>query len=129
MAYVGSPSQRKKLLNKLRHDLTRRPEQNNVDEDDGGDGDDSDDSDDGVKGDGEGGGNGDGEGEEGGDAWGTVVITTYSALRVDFDELTKAVPRWNYCILDEGHLIRNPSSVTSLAIRRFGAHARHRLVS
>ena len=111
VAYVGSPSQRKKLLKKLRHDLTRRPGQNNDDEGDGDDG-----------------GDGDGKGEERGDAWGIVVVTTYSTLRVDFDDLTKALPRWNYCILDEGHLIRNPSSVTSLAIRRFGAHARHRLV-
>lgn len=37
-----------------------------------------------------------------------VIIMSYETLRVDIESLHQA--RWLYCILDEGHLIRNPRS-------------------
>lgn len=40
-----------------------------------------------------------------------VLVMSYETLRVDIDWV-KAVS-WNYCILDEGHIIRNPRSKTA----------------
>lgn len=37
-----------------------------------------------------------------------IVVTNYSTLRSDIDLLNGLV--WNYCILDEGHLLKNPST-------------------
>jgi TATA-binding protein-associated factor len=37
---------------------------------------------------------------------GSIVITSYSILRSDIDLLAKTP--WLYCILDEGHLLKNP---------------------
>ena len=37
-----------------------------------------------------------------------VVIMSYETLRADIESLQQI--RWLYCILDEGHLIRNPRS-------------------
>jgi hypothetical protein len=37
-----------------------------------------------------------------------LVITSYSVLRSDAEVLAKV--HWNYCILDEGHLLKNPKT-------------------
>lgn len=43
-----------------------------------------------------------------------IVVTSYAALRSDAEILTR--PMWRFCILDEGHLLRNP---------RTGEHTAH----
>ena len=37
-----------------------------------------------------------------------IVVTSYSVLRSDIDILEKTI--WDYCILDEGHLLKNPKT-------------------
>jgi TATA-binding protein-associated factor len=37
-----------------------------------------------------------------------IVITSYSVLRSDIDYLEKE--NWCYCVLDEGHLLKNPNT-------------------
>ena len=37
-----------------------------------------------------------------------IVVTSFSALRSDVDILSK--PLWRFCILDEGHLLKNPKT-------------------
>lgn len=37
---------------------------------------------------------------------GSVVITTYSAVRIEHEDLVGL--DWYYVVLDEGHLIKNP---------------------
>jgi TATA-binding protein-associated factor len=39
-----------------------------------------------------------------------VVITSYSVLRSDIDYLERE--KWCYCVLDEGHLLKNPKTGT-----------------
>ena len=41
-----------------------------------------------------------------------IVVTSYSVLRTDVEILSK--PFWRFCILDEGHLIRNPKTGKSM---------------
>lgn len=53
-----------------------------------------------------------------------VVITSYDICRNDADVLTKL--NWNYCVLDEGHLIKNPRAMTSVAVKRLVSN--HRLI-
>jgi TATA-binding protein-associated factor len=53
-----------------------------------------------------------------------VVVCSYDTLRADADALTQQA--WGYCVLDEGHAIRNPKSKLSLAVRRL--RAAHRLL-
>jgi len=38
-----------------------------------------------------------------------VIIMSYDSLRADADALL-AGRAWSYCILDEGHAIRNPKA-------------------
>jgi len=38
-----------------------------------------------------------------------IVITSYDVCRNDFTVLQPI--DWNYCVLDEGHLIKNPTTV------------------
>ncbi len=40
-----------------------------------------------------------------------VVVTSYEHVRSDIEWLE--TQRWDYCVLDEGHAIRNPSSKLS----------------
>jgi TATA-binding protein-associated factor len=35
---------------------------------------------------------------------------------------------WNFAVLDEGHVIKNPKSKTALAVKQVGLRARHRLI-
>ena len=53
-----------------------------------------------------------------------VVITSYDVCRNDIDVLQPL--RWNYCVLDEGHLIKNPKAKTTVAVKRLISN--HRLI-
>ncbi|GLT87547.1 hypothetical protein SLE2022_056260 [Rubroshorea leprosula] len=53
-----------------------------------------------------------------------VVITSYDVVRKDVDYLGQLL--WNYCILDEGHIIKNSKSKITLAVKQL--KAQHRLI-
>ena len=53
-----------------------------------------------------------------------VVVMSYEALRADVEWV--AGIKWMYCVLDEGHAIRNPASKVAQAARR--VNAQHRLL-
>ncbi|MQL74198.1 hypothetical protein Taro_006573 [Colocasia esculenta] len=53
-----------------------------------------------------------------------VIITSYDVVRKDIDHLGKL--HWNYCILDEGHIIKNSKSKITCAVKNLKAE--HRLV-
>ncbi|KAI7824478.1 SNF2 family N-terminal domain-containing protein [Kickxella alabastrina] len=53
-----------------------------------------------------------------------VVIMSYDVVRNDIDLLSAI--NWNYCILDEGHVIKNARTKLTQAVKR--VHARHRLI-
>ena len=55
---------------------------------------------------------------------GHVLITTYAGLRIYSDLLLPV--KWSYCILDEGHKIRNPDSVISIVCKQ--VKTVHRLI-
>ncbi|KAJ3392307.1 TATA-binding protein-associated factor mot1 [Lobulomyces angularis] len=51
-----------------------------------------------------------------------VVITSYEVLRNDVDEIAKN--DWNYCILDEGHIIKNTKTKLTKAVKTVKAMKR-----
>jgi TATA-binding protein-associated factor len=53
-----------------------------------------------------------------------IVITSYEVCRNDVDFLGPL--NWNYCVLDEGHLIKNPKAKTSIAVKSLKSY--HRLI-
>lgn len=53
-----------------------------------------------------------------------VVITSYDVVRKDSDYLGQLL--WNYCILDEGHIIKNAKSKITAAVKQL--KAQHRLI-
>ncbi|KAK8545550.1 hypothetical protein V6N13_066828 [Hibiscus sabdariffa] len=53
-----------------------------------------------------------------------VVITSYDVVRKDADYLAQCL--WNYCILDEGHIIKSAKSKITLAVKQL--KAQHRLI-
>ncbi|XP_057836707.2 TATA-binding protein-associated factor BTAF1 isoform X2 [Cryptomeria japonica] len=53
-----------------------------------------------------------------------TVITSYDVVRKDIDFLGSLV--WNYCILDEGHIIKNARSKITTAVKQLKAE--HRLI-
>ena len=53
-----------------------------------------------------------------------IVITSYDVCRNDIDIIFPH--SWNYCVLDEGHLIKNPQAKTTLAVKRLNSN--HRLI-
>ncbi|KAL3681420.1 hypothetical protein R1sor_024376 [Riccia sorocarpa] len=53
-----------------------------------------------------------------------IIVTSYDVLRKDIDFLGQNV--WNYCVLDEGHAIKNSKSKITLAAKRI--QAEHRLI-
>lgn len=53
-----------------------------------------------------------------------IIITSYDVLRKDVDVLAQVV--WNYCVLDEGHIIKSSKSKITLAAKRMQAD--HRLI-
>ncbi|KAF8783592.1 hypothetical protein HU200_000532 [Digitaria exilis] len=53
-----------------------------------------------------------------------VIITSYDIVRKDIDFLGN-IP-WNYCVLDEGHIIKNSRSKITSAVKQL--KAQHRLI-
>lgn len=53
-----------------------------------------------------------------------LAITSYGTLRSDINQIENVI--WIYCVLDEGHVLRNPKTATARASRRIPA--KHRLV-
>lgn len=53
-----------------------------------------------------------------------IVITSYDVCRKEIERLTTI--SWNYCVLDEGHLIKNPRAKISIAVKRLASN--HRLI-
>ncbi|KAI9888969.1 MAG: TATA-binding protein-associated factor mot1 [Vezdaea aestivalis] len=53
-----------------------------------------------------------------------IVITSYDICRNDIDILGKL--NWNYCVLDEGHIIKNPRAKSTMAVKRLLSN--HRLI-
>jgi TATA-binding protein-associated factor len=53
-----------------------------------------------------------------------VVIISYDILRNDIEELGKI--DYNFCILDEGHIIKNPKTKLTKAVKSL--HVMHRLI-
>lgn len=53
-----------------------------------------------------------------------LVVLSYGNLRTDIKEIEQI--RWVYCVLDEGHVLRNPKTATAVASRRICS--KHRIV-
>ncbi|KAG9442446.1 hypothetical protein H6P81_018300 [Aristolochia fimbriata] len=53
-----------------------------------------------------------------------IIITSYDVIRKDIDYLGRL--SWNYCILDEGHIIKNSKSKITNAVKQLKAE--HRLI-
>lgn len=53
-----------------------------------------------------------------------IVITSYEVCRNDTEYLEKQ--NWNYIVLDEGHLIKNPKAKISVAVKKLASN--HRLI-
>ncbi|KAK0362778.1 TATA-binding protein-associated factor mot1 [Friedmanniomyces endolithicus] len=53
-----------------------------------------------------------------------IVITSYDIARNDVGIL--APVNWNYCVLDEGHLIKNSKAKVTIAVKSFASN--HRLI-
>jgi TATA-binding protein-associated factor len=53
-----------------------------------------------------------------------IVITSYEVCRNDSAILEPL--DWNYCVLDEGHLIKNPKTKTTIAVKKLKSY--HRLI-
>ncbi|KAH8692814.1 putative TBP associated factor [Talaromyces proteolyticus] len=53
-----------------------------------------------------------------------IIITSYDICRNDNDIFNPI--SWNYCVLDEGHLIKNPKAKITLAVKRLISN--HRLI-
>lgn len=53
-----------------------------------------------------------------------IVITSYDICRNDTNIFTALC--WNYCVLDEGHLIKNPRAKITLAVKKLVSN--HRLI-
>ena len=53
-----------------------------------------------------------------------VVITSYEICRNDNEVFTPI--NWNYCVLDEGHLIKNPKAKNTIAVKKILSN--HRLI-
>ena len=57
-----------------------------------------------------------------------VLIISYEALRNDVHRFVREALVWNFAVLDEGHVIKNPKSKIALAVKQVGLRARHRLI-
>ncbi|KAK3341001.1 hypothetical protein B0H65DRAFT_431475 [Neurospora tetraspora] len=53
-----------------------------------------------------------------------IVITSYDVCRNDIDVIKKY--NWNYVVLDEGHLIKNPKAKITIAVKQLASN--HRLI-
>ncbi|PSN34064.1 TATA-binding protein-associated factor 172, partial [Blattella germanica] len=56
--------------------------------------------------------------------WHNLVVASYDIVRKDIDFFSSI--KWNYCILDEGHVIKNGKTKSSKAIKQLVAN--HRLI-
>lgn len=45
-----------------------------------------------------------------------TVVTSYAVLRSDIGRLE--TQSWRYCVLDEGHLLKNPKTGTFIRVRQ-----------
>ena len=57
-----------------------------------------------------------------------VLVVSYEALRNDVDKFVAEGFAWNFAVLDEGHIVKNPKSKTSAAVKEVGLCAKHRLI-
>ncbi|KAL9644607.1 hypothetical protein ABK040_015346 [Willaertia magna] len=55
-----------------------------------------------------------------------IVIMSYDVLRNDIKEIVAAQANWNYCVLDEGHIIKNKKTQITKAVKQVKAN--HRLL-
>ncbi|KAM7209261.1 hypothetical protein V8F20_000599 [Naviculisporaceae sp. PSN 640] len=53
-----------------------------------------------------------------------IVVTSYDVCRNDIDIVERY--SWNYIVLDEGHLIKNPKAKITMAVKRLASN--HRLI-
>lgn len=53
-----------------------------------------------------------------------VIVTSYDVIRKDIEHLRQMF--WNYCVLDEGHIIKNAKSKITCAVKQL--KAQHRLI-
>ncbi|CAN4076462.1 unnamed protein product [Withania somnifera] len=53
-----------------------------------------------------------------------VIVTSYDVIRKDVNYFSQLF--WNYCILDEGHIIKNSKSKITVAVKQL--KAQHRLI-
>lgn len=53
-----------------------------------------------------------------------VIVTSYDVIRKDVEHLRHMF--WNYCVLDEGHIIKNAKSKITCAVKQL--KAQHRLI-
>lgn len=53
-----------------------------------------------------------------------VLIASYDMVRNDLPRFSSIY--WNYCVLDEGHIIRNPKSKIAKSVKSI--RASHRLI-
>ena len=57
-----------------------------------------------------------------------VLIASYDSIRNDIDEISTRVPLFHYIVLDEGHVIRNPKSKLTAALKHPSLRSEHRLI-
>ena len=57
---------------------------------------------------------------------GNMVICSYETLRSEVKWFSAR--NWLYCVLDEGHVVKNPKTKVAAAVRAVGAKSSHRLV-
>jgi TATA-binding protein-associated factor len=55
-----------------------------------------------------------------------VTVMSYDVLRNDIDKIMQVQSCWNYCILDEGHIIKNKATQITKAVKMINAN--HRLI-
>lgn len=53
-----------------------------------------------------------------------IIVTNYSVMRQDISVLSKRL--WTFCVLDEGHLLKNPKTATARAARSLRSY--HKLI-
>jgi TATA-binding protein-associated factor len=47
-----------------------------------------------------------------------IVIMSYDILRNDMNQIVNQYNNWNYCILDEGHIIKNNKTQITKSVKR-----------
>ena len=55
-----------------------------------------------------------------------MVVCSYETLRSDLEWFSSR--HWLYCVLDEGHVVKNPKTKAAAAVREVGRRSSHRLV-